>query len=268
MAGVTFVHTVRRNWRQILYWGIGIGLLGMYVAIIVQDADILKQYAELAKNFPPALLQMFGMNDVATLATPEGFISFGFYGYTLLVLAVYAVMAGMSVTANEEDDGILDVVLALPIPRWRVVIERFFAYALIAILIVVVAFGGLWVGILSSPLEINVTRMMEGSINMIPSFLLMIAFTMFVGAVARRKGTALAAAAIFIVGSYFINFLGASASGSLADTLQAVSFFSYYNSEDVLLNGLNIGNMVLLLGVTAALVVGTVWSFNRRDVGV
>ncbi|NWG17935.1 MAG: ABC transporter permease subunit [Chloroflexi bacterium] len=268
MAGVTFVHTLRRNWRQILYWGIGIGLLGMYVAIIVQDADILKQYAELAKNVPPALLQMFGMNDTAALATPEGFISFGFFGYTLLILAVYAVIAGMSVTANEEDDGILDVVLALPIPRWRVVVERFFAYALIATAIVAVAFGGLWLGILSSALDINVSRMVEGSINMMPSFLLMIAFTMFVGVVARRKAMALAAAAIFIVGSYFINFLGSAASGSLADTLQAVSFFSYYNSEDVLLHGLNAGNVGLLLTVTAALVVGTVWSFNRRDVGL
>jgi putative exporter of polyketide antibiotics len=73
---------------------------------------------------------------------------------------------------------------------------------------------------------------------------------------------------VFVVGSYFVDFLGGAASGSLADALRALSFFSYYDATTVMQTGLNWGSVALLLGVTAALVAGALWFFQRRDVGV
>jgi len=268
MAGEFFKETVRRYWRQAVYWGVGIGLLGLYVMVIIRDVDMLKQYAELVATMPPALLQAFGIADAAAMATPEGFINFGFYSYSLLILAVFAVMVGMSVTANEEDDGVLDVVLSLPVPRWRVVVEKFLAFALIAAAITVIAFGGLLLGMQMSEIKVDVGRLVLSTLNLVPSLLLMIALTVFCGAIFHRRTTALAAAAVVIVASYFINFLGASATGSAADALRAVSFFAYYDSEAVMRSGLNAGNIALLLAATAALVAGAVWAFQRRDIGV
>lgn len=269
IAGTIFTETLRRNWRQILYWGIGLALLGVYIAVVIPDVDALKQYAAIAESVPPALLQMFGA-DAATLATPEGFITFGFFGYTLLILAVYAVIAGLGVTANEEDAGILDIVLSLPVPRWRLVLEKLAAYMLIMVAIIVVGFLGMLLGAQTSALmrEINMTRLVEGTLNMIPSSLLMIALTAFVAAVVRRKNTATGIVAAFIVASYFVDFLGAAASGSAVSGVRALSFFSYYDAQAVVMNGLNVGNIALLLAVTALLVAGSVWAFQRRDVGL
>lgn len=270
MSGTIFTETLRRNWRQILYWGLSLAVLGLYIAVVIPDVDALKQYAAVASNMPPALLQMFGMEDAASLATPEGFITFGFFGYTLLILAVYAVIAGLGVTANDEDAGILDVVLSLPVPRWRVVLEKLAAYMLVMIAIIGVSFLGLLAGTQTSPLlrEVNMGRLVEGTLNMIPSSLLMIAFTTFVTAVLRRKSTATAVAATFIIASYFVDFLGAAASESALSSVRVLSFFSYYDAQSVVTNGLNLGNAGLLLAVTALLVVGSVWAFQRRDVGV
>jgi len=178
------------------------------------------------------------------------------------------VTAGLNVTANEEDEGIMDELLSLPVPRWRVVLEKLAAYVVIVLGIVLVSFLGLWAGSQSSALEINMGRLVESTLNMIPAILLMLAFTVFIASVVRRKSTATAIAVIFIIASYFIDFLGGSASGTLADTLRAVSFFSYYDAAGVMKNGLDMGSTSLLLAVTAALVVGSVWAFNRRDVGV
>jgi ABC-2 type transport system permease protein len=270
MTGTIFNETLRRNWRQILYWGISLAFLGWAIAAIVQDVDVLKQYEAIAKNFPPALLQMFGAQDAATLATPEGFITYGFFGYSLLILAVYAVIAGLGVTANEEDSGIMDIILSLPVPRWRVVLEKLAAYMLIMAAIIAVSFLGLLIGVQMSPVmrEVNMARLVEGTLNMVPSSLLMIAFTTFVAAVVRRKGTATGVAAVFIVGSYFLAFLGKSASESILGSVRSISFFSYYDPNAVLVNGLNASNFALLLAVTALLVVGSVWAFQRRDVGL
>lgn len=268
MAGAIFTETLRRHWRQMVYWGVGVGLLGFYVLVVIKDVDVLKQYAAIAESMPPVLLQMFGAQDAAALATPEGFMSFGFFGYTLLILAVYAVMAGLNVTANEEEDGILDVLLAQPVPRWRVVIEKLAAYALISAGIIALSFVLVLAGTPFSGMPVSVSRLLEGTLNMLPSLWLMIAFTAFAAVTARRRTTALAVAAVFIVASYFVDFLGAAASGSLADALRALSFFSYYDPNAVMVSGLNAGSVALLLAVTAALVAGTLWFFQRRDVGV
>lgn len=268
MAGAIFLETLRRQWRQVLYWGIGLGLLGFYVLVIIKDVDMLEQYASIIESMPPVLMQMFGVDNAATLATPEGFISFGFFSYTLLVLAVYAVMAGLSVTANEEEDGILDSLLAQPVPRWRVMVEKLLAYALASAGILAVAFLFILAGMQISVIPVSVGRMLEGSVNMLPSVWLMIAFTAFVAVVFRRRGTAVMVASVFIVASYFINFLGEAASGSLAAALRTLSFFSYYDPNAVMVSGLNAGNLALLLGVAAALAAGALWAFQRRDVGL
>ena len=124
MSGTIFMETLRHNWRIALYWGLGIGGYAVLIILLIPSVDVLKQYADLVANMPAGMLKMFGAADASSLGTPEGFLGFGFFTYTVLMLAVYAVVAGLGVTANEEDQGILDVVLSLPVPRWRIIVER------------------------------------------------------------------------------------------------------------------------------------------------
>jgi ABC-2 type transport system permease protein len=267
MTGIIFRETLRRGWRPMLYWGIGMALLALYMLVAIQDMDTLGQYAAIVESMPPALLALFG-SEVAAIGSPDGFIAFGFFGFGLLFLAVYAVSAGLNITANEEEDGILDSLLAQPVPRWRVMIEKFLAYLVLSAGIVVLSYAGLLLGMQFSALPVNTGRMAQAAANMLPSMLLMTAFTMFAAVVVRRRAVAMGLAAVFVVGSYFVDFLGGAASGSLADALRALSFFSYYDATTVMQTGLNWGSVALLLGVTAALVAGALWFFQRRDVGV
>lgn len=267
MNGVIFKDTLRRNWRGMLYWGLGFATYGLMVMMIVQDANILKQYGEIAKAFPPALMQLFG-GDATSLATPEGFLAYGFFGYLLLIFAVYAILCGLNVTANDEDAGIMDMVLSLPLPRWRLVVEKLLAYALLIIGIVVLSYVGLFLGEQFSALKVDNSRLLQATFNIIPSALLILGFTALAGAVFRSKGTATGVAAFFVVGSYVLNFLGAAASGTVFDKVKSLSFFNYYDHQGVILHGLSLGNVVLLLVVTVICAAGALWSFQRRDVGI
>lgn len=268
MSGVVFTHTLRSNWKQVLYWGVGMALLGYYLILIIPNVDALQQYADLLKTMPPALLQLVGAEDVSALATPEGFLSTAFFSRLLLILAVLAVTLGLSVTANEEDEGIMDVMLSLPIARWRIIIEKFAAFILMCLAIVVLGLIGLMLGLGTSTMQVQTIRLVESSFNVLPSLLLLIAVTMFLGTVIRRKSLTISVTIAFIVGSFFIDFVGASASGTVAETLRGLSFFSYYDSQSVMLHGLSWSNVLILLGVTALLVVGSVIAFNRRDIGL
>jgi hypothetical protein len=60
MNGTLFIETLPRSWRGTLYWGIAVGLYGFFISNFIQDAAVLKKYAQVAKSFPPQLLQRFG----------------------------------------------------------------------------------------------------------------------------------------------------------------------------------------------------------------
>lgn len=267
MAGVVFTETLRRSWRGMLYWGLGLALLGVMIVTLITDVDALKQMAQLMESLPPALLKAMGMDDLSQLATPEGFLGGGYFGRVILIMSVFGVISGLNITANEEDQGILDVLLSLPLPRWRLIVEKFAAYALLTVGIILLGFVGLFVGERVSGLEMNTTRLLESSLNLLPIVLLIIAFTTLAGALFRRKSTATAVTAIFVIASYFVDFVGRAASESFLYQLRVISFFSYYDNDGVMRDGLMWGNMALLLALTAVMLAGALWFFQRRDVG-
>lgn len=267
MSGSIFRETLRRHWRQVLYWGIGIGMLSFYLMVVIPDVDALKQYANMVSAMPPVILQMFGLSSGEALATPEGFIAFGL-SYSLFIMAVFAVLAGLNVTANEEDSGILDMVLSQPLPRWRIIVEKFAAYTIITVGITLIGYLGLVIGSQLSNLEVDVQKMLPGYLNMAPSALVMLALTIFITTLVRRKSTATGIVVAVIAGSYFADFLGKAASNAIVDLARIFSFWAYYDGEAVVQNGLNIGNVVLLVASALILVAGSLWAFNRRDIGL
>src|SRR5688572_5196057 len=102
MTGTIFMETLRRNWRGMLFWGVGIGLIAWLQIIILPDVDSLQQMADLMETLPPIFLQMLGgSNDPAFLSTPQGYLNFRFFGTLPLFLSVYVVAAGLGITANE-----------------------------------------------------------------------------------------------------------------------------------------------------------------------
>ncbi len=262
-----FSETLRRNWRGMIYWGLGLGLLGLLIMIIIPNVDFLKQF-ESFLNSMPGIIKALGMEDAAQMATPEGFISAGYFGRVILIIAVYAVLAGLNVTVNEEDAGIMDMVLSLPVSRRRIVLEKFAAYALMLAGVVALGYVGLLVGSFSSAIQLDMQKLIMGNINVLPSALLMLAFTMFAGTLFRRKNLATAVAAFFIVGSYVLDFVGGLASESPIAKLRVISFFTYYDNAHVMQTGINIGGAALLLGLTMLLVFASVRAFQRRDIGV
>lgn len=271
MTGSIFRETIRRGWRSMLAWGLGMGFLFWLQIIIVPDVGAIQQMANLMASLPPIVVQMFGGGiDVAYMATPEGYLSLrAFNTFILIFFAAYAVTAGMNITANDEDRGIQDMVMSLPVARIRFILERLVAYALMTIVIVLIATVGMLIGVAMTPsLALDPGRVTMGMLNFIPGTLLTLTFTAMIGAVIRRRSTAMIIAAVFVVGSYFLDTLGEAASETAAGVLRALSYFAYFDGSNVMQNGLNASNIAVLL--VAALVCAGVslWAYDRRDIGL
>ena len=268
MAGSIFIEQLKRIWKHIIYWGLGMGLLSWLVMMIIPSADVLQEYAELIESMPPFLMQAFGANDMEALATPEGFIGLEIFSFVILLLAAYAVSAGLNIIANDENEGAMDVLLTLPVPRWRVILERFAAYSIIVMIVALNTYLGLLIGNSMVELEVNMQIMAAASVNMIPVTLAVMAFTVFVAGMSPRRGVVLATSTLFVVLSYFVYTIGNAVNTTAANVASSFSVFQYYNHEAVVMEGMQWGNMLILLLVMAVLVAISLVTFQRRDVGV
>lgn len=267
MAGSIFKETLHRHWRQIIYWGLGIALLIVYVTIVVGDSSVLETFNDVIEKMPPALMEMFGMN-MDTIGTIEGYLAFGVFTYTAIILAVYGVIAGLGVTANEEDAGISDVLLSLPVARWRVIVEKLAAYTVMLLGIVAIDFAAMTLTMRTTTYNLDMGNLFQSFLNLVPFTLLIMVFTAFVATLVRGRNTAGAITAAFVIASYFVDSLGGLLGGAFADVATRFSIFYYLDAEAVLRSGLVWANVIGLLAVAGLLAAGSVWAFDRRDVGV
>lgn len=271
MTGVTFLETLRRSWRGMVIWGVALAVVTWLQVIVVPDVDALRAMGDMLASLPPLILSMLGTTDIQFLATSEGYLASQYFGVMLLIFGIYAVVIGLNVTMNDEERRTMDVVMSLPIRRSQLVIERTLAYALMLMGVILISFVGLMIGVYMTPVlaeGIRMERMIIGTLNMIPGSLVMLAFTVFAGTALRRRAVAAGLAAVFIYGSYLIDTLGRSATDSPFSALRAVSFYSYYDGAGVIQNGLMIGNVALLMALSATLLAASLFFYERRDIGL
>lgn len=271
MTGTVLYETLRRSWKHALYWGLGIALLAFYPFLMMPNTpEGFEQYVKIAESLPEGVMEMFGLSDLAAIGTPVGFIGYSFFGYILLVLAVYSVIAGLNVSAVDEDNGSMDILLSLPLPRWQIIIEKIIAYSLIALIITLFAFMGFILGAMLVPDRINLEwhKYLTGSIAILPGTIFMMVITAFIGTLVRRRVTAAVLAGAFIFGSYVLNVIGGISNTSFAETMKGFSFFAYLNTSTALEQGVTLGSTLALAVVSIILAGGAVMLFERRDVSV
>ena len=190
MSGAVFVETLRRGWRTMIYWGIGMGLYGGIIILMLPDVNALKQAADLIASMPPFIVKMVGGDDITFMTTPEGFLATKFFLFAPIMFGIYVINAGLNVTSSDEDRGIMDITLSLPVRRWRILIERLLGYAVLLTGIVLITFLSLVISNALSP-TVNIATgvLFQATINVLPSMLLLLTFTVLAGAALPRRST-------------------------------------------------------------------------------
>ena len=269
MNGIIFFETIRRSWRQVFYWGVSIALYGALMYFMF-DNNGLEGYGDLTETLGEEVTRAFGIGGEASLGTTEGFIGYAFFSYMLLILSVYMVMAGLNVTSVEEENGEMDLLLSLPIPRWRVVLEKCLAYSVLVIGIIGIGLIGLLVGDEYGRLTSNVTLSdyLEGALNMIPGSVLVLAFTAFVATLVKRRTTAAAIAGGFVVVSYITDIVTNVINTDASEAFSQLSIFTHYSGGSVLVNGMSWGGAIGMLIIAVILVGLAMQLFTRRDIAV
>lgn len=265
MHWTVFWNTLRHSWVMTLVWGVGLGAFVTFFVLITPMLTGL-ELVELFQSMPPALMAAAGVRDAAVLGSPEGLIAVGFFGKFALIFAAYPVIMGIRATLHEENAGTMDVLMSLPLARSRFVFEKFLAYSLNIIVLVLLVLGGLYAGLPFVDMEFDAARVTLVTLALIPSLIFVLALTIFVASITSRRVLVIGIMTAFVMGSFMIQTIGGMVTTDWMALLERFSFFSYYNVENIITNGVVVSHVIGLLVVAALLLGGSLYSFERRDI--
>lgn len=234
-----------------------------YMGIIIGPLYSLipDSFTEALASFPDFVLAMVGGTD---LSTPAGFYQaevFSLVGPA--TFAALTAIAGSRALAGEERDRTMGLLLANPVSRERVVLEKTAAMVGLVVALVVATFLGTWIGALLGGLDLS-----AGNILAIAGLLGL--FGLFLGGVSllasaatgRTRIAGYATAGVLLVSYFGFVFLPlADATAGLARW----SPFYWYLGGDPLMNGMDWGHAALLLAGFVGLVGLSIVSWQRRD---
>ena len=125
---------VRRG--AIIGWGLGLCFFPVvYVGLYPSFAEQMESFNEIMDL---AIYQAMGIN----MAGFEGYVASTVTNLIPVILAVYAVINGTGTLAGEEDSGRLEMIVALPIPRWQIVAVKALAVGVALGLILAITSAG------------------------------------------------------------------------------------------------------------------------------
>ena len=258
------LETLRQARRSILWWSVGLaGLVAMIVAVFpsVRGNAGLNQ---LVKNYPEALKAFLAFGGTVDYTSAAGYLGSELFSFMVpLLLVVAAIGAGARAVAGEEEQGTLELLLATPLSRRRLVAEKAGALAVELVVLSGVLFGTLAVGTRLAGMEIGVTRLAAASLSGLLLALLFGALALLAGAASGRRPLATAVPAAIAVASYFANALGLVVTG--LRPLRHVSPFYHYAAGDPLREGFALDHAMLLAAATLVFAALAPAALQRRD---
>ena len=267
MIGAIFRGCLQGNARATVYWTLAISFFGFYAVAIAPDYEGVRQYATLLESFGP-ISTLLGVS-AEVLSSSSGFVTFIYLDYSFLYYSFFAVIAAISISAGEEEHGILDWQLSLPVPRIRFLWERTFAFLVIFAIVSFVSGGVTWFSsFLNANVSLDFWTILSASLNFLPTLMLVFAVTLWISVVVRRRNAAIMLAGFFVVASYFLNGLGDLVGGDAGAFLRGISYFHHYQRGSVLIDGLNPANMLSIAAVAALCLALASLAFQRRDIGI
>ncbi len=240
-----------------------LGAAVVYVFSSVREDASLKSLDAVIQGLSPIIRAFIGGEDIPSVTTFEGFMRLELLNYLPLLLAIFAIIEGSAAIALEEERGTIDLLMAQPLRRWRVVVEKFAALVVAAYAIAALAGLGLVAGTRFVHVEPPWYRMMLATANAVPPALVVGALSLLGSCALRRRGHAVIVGAAFLAASFFLNVLG-----QIAEPVRPwrkLSVFYAYGESRPLTGDLITDYTTWWLGVTIVLVAIAVFAFGRNE---
>lgn len=225
---------------------------------VMQDSSI----TQALSAYPEALREAFDLDDVGT---PAGYLNSTVFALAVpIMIVILAIQGALWVSADDESSGTLDLLLAQPIARTRLLAERSLAVVGVLVAATVCVFGTVCaVGVFTS-LNVPIVNTFAACVHLLGLGLAFAGLTVGVAAATGLKGLATGVVSAYAVVGYLCsNFLHQF--DGLA-WLRFISPFFYSSGHAPVVHGFNWGDLGVLVTITVIAGVAGALVFARRDV--
>ena len=263
MALLIAERSLRDRRRGFVGWSIG---LAAYVALqtsfypSVQNSDLQRAIAQ----YPKELKAFFGGAQAFDFSTGHGYLDVELFSMIIpALLTIAAIAYGAATLAGEQDRGTLDLVLANPVTRRRVVLEKVLGaaatvFGLAAIVAVAVAVMGEIFGLGVAVANVGVACLGAGLVAFLFG-----AIAMLAGAATGSRAVAIGFPAALFAATYLL--VGLAGLVDWLKPFRVISPLYHANGTHPLANGLPLGNYLLLGALGVVTVIANLVVFERRD---
>ena len=260
--GRLLIQELRQRRNAVLLWGAGLCFFPIvYLGIYPQTADEMQGLADLE------IYQTMGVS----LGGLEEWIGSILVLFVPLVLSIYAVINGTGTLAGEEEDGRLELIVTLPLPRWQIVTAKALALGISLLIILVV------VSLVSVVVFLSIENQVETELipwdvfsAMLSTWPLLFAvgmLSMFLASFAARRRIASILAAVIVIVSYFGSNLASTTSA--LEPFEPFFLFTYLDATRTAVTKGQQATDVLTLVLIGIVSLGlTLFFFHRRKLTV
>ena len=253
------IHEIRSRWRAIVGWGISLILFGaVYISIFPGLFEQLKSLKDLS------IYRIVGMQ----LGSIEGYMASVVLVYIPILLGIYCIIASTSTLSGEEDNGTLELIVAMPLNRWQILTAKAIALSVVALFIMIIASIGnaliLAAIIISNPINVTPFGLFTALMSSLPLALGFIMIGLFLGAILPNRRLSATVMTIYFVASFFVENIAGMVKS--LEPIKYFSLFNYYNTtETIFTEGAQLSDILILLGIAAVFFILALICFNRRN---
>jgi len=257
-----FRAVVRRGWaeqrRAVLTWGGSLGVYGAFMAAIYPS--IQDTIDQVSRNYPSALAEAFG---VSSMSTVEGYLHAEMYSLIVpIALCVFAARSIGRPLVGAEEEGRLDTLLSLPLPRGVLVAGAFATTALLCAAIMVVTGVLTYVAGALAGTGISAGDVAAGVFGVWPLAVFFAGVAVLGTGLLHRSASVVGATAGAVAAMYAVDL--ASRLSDALEPLRWGSAFHYYGSP--MLDGIDPAAFAGLTLAGVLLAVAGAWRFGCRDI--
>jgi ABC-2 type transport system permease protein len=251
--------------RGFLWWSLGlIGFVALIVSVYprVHSNPSLEKLSKTTRRRSSPSWHLAARSNYSSAA---GYLGIELFSLMVpLLLLVAAIGTGAGTIAGEEERGTLELLLANPVSRTKVVLEKTVALvAEIAGLGLVLCLA-LWVGALVVNMDISAGHLAAATLSAVLLALAYGAIAILLGAATGRRSIAIGLTAAAAVAAYLVN--GLAPLVQALEVPQKLSPFYHYAVGDPLRNGASFVHMGVLVAIAVVATAFAPWFFSRRDV--
>lgn len=205
-----FLKTLRDRRRGLFWWSLGILVYALFIGLFwpfLRDSQ--QELEALVAAYPQELFGLFGIGAADEMFIPAGYLASQAFGWLVpVVFAIYAAAMGAQLIAGEEEAHTMDLLMSNPIPRRRLVWQKWLGLvAAMAVLGVVTLLSSFLADIIFG-LAIPWDRYAAVCLQAALLGLLFGSIGFAAGAAGARRGLILGLVSALVVAAFLINSLG------------------------------------------------------------